>query len=195
MADQVKELQQLLEQQLPERSDALVWLQGDRYDRGPTVLELYRRGFAPVIILTGNNVLIGKGTRAEEDNISLAQMRSWLAGQAVAPERIEIDDGAMNTHEQAEQVIGLARARQWKKIIIVGSIHYQLRAFLTFLKSAQAQGWPGRLINQMVKLDWNAVPSGRIKTARVYFDEELEKVRRYQNHLAPIEAGIAYLNQ
>ncbi len=193
MDTHIPELQQLLEHEKPNYGDVLVWLQGDQYDRGKKVVELYEKGYAPYILLTGNNILVGKGTRSEEENISLDHMKKWLEKQGVEAEKIMVDDEALNTREQAQHVIDLAIRKQWNTIILVSSIHYHLRAFLTFLKYRQERGWNGKILNQMITLDWDDVPSGRVKSAREYFIEEVEKIYQYRDHVALPEQGIHYL--
>ncbi len=193
MDSRIQELQNLLEDEKPMHGDVIVWLQGDQYDRGRKVLELYRQGFAPNILITGNNVLIGKNTRPEEENISLGEMKQWLLDEGVKEAHIIVDDGPLNTREQAEHVIGLAIENNWNRILVVSSIHYHLRVFLTFLKYMKEVGWKGRIINQMAKLRWDEVPGGRVKTAREYFTEEIEKIKRYTDHVALPEEGIEYL--
>jgi len=56
----------LLEEKL-QKADVIVWLQGDRYDRAPKALELYKKVWGKKIVISGNNVLIGKKkTRRKE---------------------------------------------------------------------------------------------------------------------------------
>ncbi|MDO8626799.1 MAG: YdcF family protein [Candidatus Magasanikbacteria bacterium] len=187
------QLQEMLENEAPSRSDAIVWLQGDQYDRGKKVFELYQEKFAPRIIITGNDELIGQGKRFEESNISLNAMRSWLLARGVAPPDITVDADPLNTREQAEHVIQLAKKNDWRQLILVGSIYYQMRAFLTFLKYAKESDWTGRILNQMAKIKWDDVPSGRQQTARTYFLVDKKKIEQYRAHVAPVAEGIAYL--
>lgn len=65
------ELQDMVLAQPPCKADAIIWLQGDRFDRAQKCLDLYQAGFAPLLVLTGNNQFLGKDVRPEEDNVSL----------------------------------------------------------------------------------------------------------------------------
>lgn len=176
-----------------QKSQAIVWLQGDRYDRGKRVVELYKNKFAPKIVLTGNSVLIGKGRRPEENNISIKEMENWLIRQGIRRQDIIVDNNSLNTKEQAELVINLAKSEQWRKIILVGSSYHQPRAFLTFLRQAKKIRWRGEIINAPYIIAWHNIPSGRKKFAWQYFIEEKEKINKYKKNLSNVKEGIKYL--
>ncbi|MDO8592419.1 MAG: GNAT family N-acetyltransferase [bacterium] len=192
--DAVK-LYYLLLKQPPRKSQAIIWPQGDRYDRGRKVLELYQRKWAPIIAITGNNALIGENDRAEEKNISVERMASWLIRRGVSQQDIIIDKNSLNTKEQAGNIMNLAKSKKYKSIILVGSAYYQPRAFLTFLKSAAISGWQGRIINQPAVMPWNKVPGGRKKFVWQYFMEEMEKISKYKKDLVNIRQGIKNLTK
>lgn len=193
VSQHIVELQKLLESEEPVHGDVLVWLQGDRYDRAEKIIELYKKNYAPRILITGTSLLIGKDIKPEENNISLDDMKQWLLERGVEEKNIIIDEGAMNTREQAEHVITRAIQNDWKTVIIVSSIQYHIRAFLTFLRYMKEIGWKGTLLNQMVKLKWSDIPGGRIRSAEEYFIETVKKIYTYRNHVASPEEGILYL--
>lgn len=188
-------LQRLIEQEQPKESDAIIWLQGDRYDRGEKVIELFQKNFAPLIFLTGNNKLLGKETRPGEENISLSDMAQWLMDRGVPETAIRIDDRSMNTREQAIHVMAEALTRAWKRILLVGSRHHQARPFLTFLKRMEEVGWEGEILNQpTMEIGWRqSVPGGRDKTAEQIFQDEKEKLKTYRDHVASVADGMQYL--
>lgn len=179
--------------ELPKSADAIVWLQGDRFDRGPKVLDLFTLGYASRIVLTGNNAFTGPGKRSGENNISLLEMREWLIERGVPLETILVENQSMNTREQAEHTIDFASAEGWKTILLVASPYHQLRAFLTFLKYTQEAGWPGRIVNQPADLAWDSIPSGRDLAAREYLSLEIKKINAYREDVASFEEGITYL--
>lgn len=194
MNPELIELNNLILQQQPEKSDAIVWLQGDRFDRGSKVVELFRNGWAPKILITGNNELVGPGKRPGENDASLEEIRNWLIDKGIREEDFFIDDKAFNTRDQAQNTIQLAKQECWNKIIIVGSHpYYQFRAFLTFLKTSQEFRWPGQIINQPALISGDSLPGGRNKSARELFLEEEVKLEKYKNHVVSVAEGMRYL--
>lgn len=178
-----------------ESADAIVWLQGDRFNRSQKTFELYKAGYADRIIITGNNMLVGDGARPGENNITLDEMNDWLISKGVPESAILIDNGAMNTKEQAENIIALAKKNGWEKIIIVGSSYYQPRAFLTFLKAGNKRGFKGKIINQPAMIRDEAVPEGRDKTAKELISEEIGKLEKYADDTESIDAAINHLSK
>ena len=187
------DLYQLILKQAPSSGDVIIWLQGDRFDRANKVLALYRSGLANKILLTGNNVLIGSGTRPGENNISMKEMQDWLLDHGVPSEAIILDDQSMNSKEQAIHCISLVKQKQWQKILLVGSSFYQPRAFLTFLKEAKSQDYIGKIINQPALIAEQIIPGGRNNTAGELMKSEAEKVKLYTADVVAIEDGIKYI--
>lgn len=192
---QFKILYDLVVGEKPQKAEVIVWLQGDRYDRAPKVFKLYKEGWAKKIIISGNNVLIGGKKRVGENNISLDEMKNYLLKKGIERKSILIDDGAMNTKDQAKHILKIALNKKWSKLILVGSSYYQPRAFLTFLKQAEKLKWVGKIVNQPAIIAGDKKPSGRDKSARIFLGEELKKIEKYQPDLALISQGIEYLNK
>lgn len=189
----IREMLNLIEKEKPQKADAIVWLQGDRYDRSKKVLSLFRKGWANKIIVSGNNELIGPDKKEGEKNISLIEMVNWLKKRGVKTSQILIESESFNTEDQAKNILRLSQKMGWEKIILVTSLYHQLRVFLTFLKKAQKIGWKGILINQPVKINWNKIPGGRKKKCKELFKEELKKIKKYRDNMATIREGLSYL--
>lgn len=195
MNEEFLKLQKMLLQQTPQKSEAIVWLQGDRYDRGPKVIELYKKKFAPKIVISGNNELIGPEKRPGENNVGLSDMQRWLLKKGVKEKDIIIESNSFNTYDQSVNVCRLAKINKWRKIIVVGSYpHYQARYFLTFIKGAKEVAWTGKIINQFVIILDNKKPGGRSQAAIELLPEEFEKIKKYKKNLVSISQGIKYLN-
>jgi len=174
-----KKIIQWADRQKPETADAVVWTQGDRYDRGYKTLSLFRRGLAKRIVLTGNNVLVGEKAAPDTDNITLKEMEMWLQKHGVPKNKIITDSRSFNTAEQAQNSIALAKKNGWNKLLLVASFYHQPRVFLSFLKSAEEQKWKGRLINQSTAINWEMIPGGRKRSARIIAIEEIKKIKKY----------------
>jgi len=178
----------------PVKADVIIWLQGDRYERASKVLKLFKQGYAKKILISGNNVLIGPRARPGENNISLERMKEFLLKKGLNKKDIIVDDKSMNTKDQAEQVFKLAKKRSWLRLILVGSSYYQPRAFLTFLKQSERMKWPGRIINQPALIPWDKKLAGGDKSAKIIFNQELAKIKKYIKDLATVAQGLKYLN-
>jgi DUF218 domain len=196
MNDDLNVLNDRIRSDRPRKSDAIVWLQGEKYDRGPKTAELYRSGWARKIIISGNDKLTSPRQRPNEEYVSLAEMKQWLLKEGAKEKDIIIEDRSFNTRDQALNVLSIGKKEKWKRIIIVGSFpHYQARCFLTFLKAAEEVGWDGEIVNQFVTVGDDEMPAGRGQTARDIALLEDEKIRAYQakGHLVDIRTGIDYL--
>ncbi len=183
----VAELQRLVTSQPAEEADVIVWLQGNEYDRGEKVLELYSSGAAPIIFVTGNNV-----NKIDIGTVTIDDMVKWLNSNGVDSGNIVVDDQSMNTRDQAKSIANNALKANWKSVILVASTHHQLRAFLTLLHQASIVGWHGKITNQPKHHDWDEVPSGRTMSSGEAYKEELVKIEKYSDDLASIEEGIRY---
>ena len=186
-------LQELVENEPVRPSDVIVWLQGDRLDRAARVLELWNRKIAPIIVVSGNDSLVGPSTRTGENNISTVEMARWLLNHEVPPQAIVVDDESFNTRDQAVNVLNLAEEKGWSSLVLVGSLHHQMRPFLTFLKRAKEILWGGQLLNQPTHIPgWNKIPAGRFETARQIYEAELMKMQEYVHHVATVDDGLRY---
>jgi uncharacterized SAM-binding protein YcdF (DUF218 family) len=177
------------------KSDVVIWLQGDRYDRVKNILKIYRSNLARYILISGNNILIGSDKRIGENNISLLEMYNYLIRNAIKKDKIIVDDNALNTKDQAVHIMKIAKFNNWKRIILVSSAYNQPRTFLTFLKQAQKTKWKGKIINQPSIIAWNKKPAGRDKTAKTIFNQEFEKIKKYKKDLVSIGQGIKYIKR
>lgn len=177
----------------PQRSDAIVWLQGDGFERGGKVLDLYLAGWSDLIILSGNNFLLTNKDRPGETNVFLEDMKHWLCGRGVKEDDIIIESESMHTKDQADHVVNLAQNNSLNKILLVASEYHQMRAFLTFLKSAQRKEWNGIIINQpLLSIDGH-IPEGRAEDVKVLYIKEKEKIKIYRDDLATREQGVRYI--
>jgi|TARA_Y100000310_G_scaffold214702_1_gene215637 uncharacterized SAM-binding protein YcdF (DUF218 family) len=176
-----------LASQKPEYADAIIFLQGDRLDRAQKVVDLYKSGFSDTVLITGNNDLIGRGKRNEENDLHLDELKKYLTDNGVSGDVLIVDDSSMNTKDQAVYTIRLAKEKGWKKIILVTSPFHVLRTHLTFLKQIQEQDWDGESVMQVADLSWDSIPSGREKTALDMLSIEIDKIVKYKDDLSPME--------
>lgn len=174
-------------------ADAIIWIQGDRFDRGAEVLGLYKQGMGKTIVITGNNVLCGVGPRPGENDAPIDELVTWLKDRGVPDKDIIMDSSSLNTAQQAKNTIQLAKQKTWKYIILVSSPYHQPRVFLTFLQYHHL--YPElRFINRpAMGLLWDEVADGRNKTQAELVSEEALKIAKYTNDVAEPKIGIEYL--
>lgn len=126
----------LFEGEKTARVDAIVWLQGGGLTCEPKVVELWRAGVAPHIVVSGNN-----SERVEKENdCYLSELENSLVGSGVPSSRIELEIMSMNTREQATNVLGLVERRNWKSIALVARSFHQPRVYLSFLQELANRG-------------------------------------------------------
>lgn len=189
----MERLKELILEMRPEKSDVIVWLQGDLLDRGQKVVELFQNKFAEKIIVTGNAFF--KNLHPGEEHLTPNEMRDWLVAQGVRTELIMVDDIAPHTRAQAEYILELAIKNGWQKLMVVCSAHFQPRTFLTFLKRAAETGWSGKIICQDAVLPDQQIPGGKLQIVKEIMDEEVEKIKKYSGSLSTIEEGLKYFNK
>lgn len=188
------ELLDLLSRQPSRRADVIVWLQGDRLDRGGKVLELYKNKQADKILISGNNKLVGVGPRPGEDDLPLGVLRDYLIKAGVPEADIMVEDESLNSAAQARNVLALSKENGWKTLIIVSSPFHQPRAFLSFLKAMDKLKIDVILINQpAIDLPWGELAGGRDKTRLELWSDEIDKIYKYAGDVTSPKDGIRYL--
>lgn len=177
------------------KSDAVIWLQGDRLDRGDKVLEIYKFELAKLVVISGNDILIGPKMRPGENNISLGEMKKYLMKNGISKKDIIVDYKSFNTKEQAIHLVKLSKQKKWERIIIVSSVYNQPRAFLSFVKATQIIGYKVEINNQCVNMGENVIASGRKATNKKLIEEEKIKILNYQlkGDIASYQEGFDYL--
>ena len=110
------------------KSDAIVLLEGDGYNRVEKTISLFKQGWAPKIVVSGgyDNQNIG--------SFNGDKLIPILKENGIKKESIIYENNSMHTDEQANNVIDLCIKFKWKKIILVASNYHQYRAYFTFFR-------------------------------------------------------------
>jgi uncharacterized SAM-binding protein YcdF (DUF218 family) len=119
-----------------EKSDAIVVLSGNGWERTRFGIEIYKQGWAPLFVVIGST-----GTQPSHKMARLA------IENGIPKEKIIIENESRNTRENMENTVSMARERGWKKIILITSIHHQLRAYLTIRKVREEANSDLQIIN------------------------------------------------
>jgi len=192
----VSKFLKLILKQKPEKADAIVWLQGDRFDRGKKVAELFYHKFSKKILILGNNILVGPNMRRDENDIEVNKLKSWLIKKKVSEKNILLENTSLNTRQQAINLAKYTKKKSWKKILLVTSPYHQLRAFLTCLKAFEEKKIKTKIINQpALDLSWEKIASGRKLPGRKLLIIELNKINRYKKDLVSMRRAFKYLSK
>jgi uncharacterized SAM-binding protein YcdF (DUF218 family) len=115
---------------IPLPADCIVALGGDSGDRIVKVLELYRHGLAPVILLTGV-----EDSPAGAKTAYLTWRAEYLVKAGVPTAALLYDVRSANSMEEAINTLALARARGWKRVMVVSDPPHMRRLSLAWSKA------------------------------------------------------------
>lgn len=139
------------------RADAIVAVSGDQGARTATAVDLWKRGFAPLIVFAGSS----------EDPASLPSaelMKREAVKLGVAAERVITEPSSATTQENVTRVTDLLRGRQIKQVILVTSPYHQRRASWLLARELEGTGitfrnYPARDEQWDASLWWTREPS------------------------------------
>ena len=170
-----------------QKSDAIVLLEGDGFNRYRKAADLYLDGFANKIVFSGGVVDYDYGS------YPFSEIFPRLLDLGVSECDIMHEDSSQNTREQALEAVKLVIKNDWKRIILVATHEHQYRAYLTFLRVVLDSKKEILLFNAPVRnLKWfDDNPWGR-RIDRL--DQELERIKSYslKGHLATENEVIKY---
>ena len=169
------------------KSDIIVLLEGDGFNRYKKAADLYNNGYSDKIVFSGAITDYNYGSFPFEDILPK------LLESGVPKESIIHEKNSSNTLEQAIRVIDIAIKNKWNKIILVATHDHQYRAYLTFLKQVLERKKEILLFNSPVRnLKWfeKNVWGRRFDN----IDNEFEKINTYMQkaHLASFDEAIEY---
>ena len=169
------------------KSDIIVLLEGDGFNRYKKAADLYNNGYSNKIVFSGAITDYNYGSFPFEDILPK------LLESGVPKESIIHEKKSSNTLEQAIEVIDIAIKNKWNKIILVATHDHQYRAYLTFLKQVLEKKKEILLFNSPVRnLKWfeKNVWGRRFDN----IDNEFDKINIYmqKGHLASFDEAIEY---
>ncbi len=157
------------------RADVIVALTGNGLERTNYAVELFKAGWAPLLLMVGST-----GSRPPKE------MADYAIKNGVPENSIQLENRSSNTRQNAENVLKMAAENSWKKIILVTSPHHQLRAHLSFKKVNEKLGSRIKIINYPpTRYSWfDFVESSRGKNKKVlrflYIFSELYRILKYR---------------
>ena len=168
-------------------SDAAILLEGDGYSRVQKAVDLYKEKRVKKIVFSGNAEDKDYGSYPFED------VKPFILKSGVYEKDLIHENRSMNTHEQAVEIVKMARNNNWKKLALVASHEHQYRAYLTFLREIIDRdrriilyNTPARKLTWFVDVGWGK----RIDR----LSSEFDRIERYSEmgHLATFGEAIEY---
>lgn len=127
-----------------QKSDAIFVLAGTRAERPLEAIDLYKEGYAPVVVLSPGIVenaealLRKRGIRfPRQDELQReALVQSGLPAAAV----LSVGGFVDNTAQEANLLRAMVQARGWRRVIIVTSKYHTRRAAFAFRRGLEGTG-------------------------------------------------------
>lgn len=110
------------------KSDAIILLEGDGLNRYQHAIQLFKQGWAPLLVFSGGIINREYGSFPYEE-IEPLLLKEGISEKCLLHEAI-----SQHTRQQAEEILKLGVKNGWKSIILVASPYHQYRAYLTFIK-------------------------------------------------------------
>jgi uncharacterized SAM-binding protein YcdF (DUF218 family) len=156
------------------KSDAVILLEGDGFERINKACSLVKEGWAPILIFSGGIVNYDYGSFPYNDCLP----RIWDTG--ITDNQVIWESKSLHTKDQAVNIVSLCIERGWKRIILVASHYHQFRVFLTFLKELKNRQLDHTVIISNVaasEIPWFA--SSAWGTRFEMFVQEFKKIEKY----------------
>ena len=169
------------------KSDAIILLEGDGYNRLETAAYYYNSGYADVVVFSGGIENLSYGSYPAE------YVLPELVELGVPADCILLDSISMNTRDQAVNILRIAKDKGWDKLILIGSPDHQFRAYLTFLKSILEDNSDVIIMNAPARnLPWFKEEVWGAQFCRL--EQEFDRIEKYTRlgHLATIEEALNY---
>ena len=169
------------------KSDAIILLEGDGLNRFQHAIKLFEIGLADKIVFSGNII------NYEYGSYPFSDIKPLLLNQGIDEKALIFENKSLNTYEQAVEILKIATANNWKKIILVASPEHQCRAYLTFLRQIIDFGNNLIIYNSPAQnLSWFDNSDWGKRFDRL--DMEFDRIEKYSKfgHLATYEEVIEY---
>jgi uncharacterized SAM-binding protein YcdF (DUF218 family) len=166
-----------------QKADAIFVLAGTRVERPLEAVDLYKEGWAPLIVLSpgrpepGERLLRERGirfpTEVELEGNAVAQL-------GIPPAAIIATNGYVdNTSQEANLLRAMVKARGWRRVIIVTSKYHTRRASFAFTRGLEGTG--AQVVMRASRYD-SSDPAGwwRSRADLRFAVEEWEKLIAYR---------------
>ncbi len=174
------------------RADAVVLLTGDGLTRVDTALALLRQQAAPTLLISGC-------VQAPPYAIDAAHLRREMIERGCPPSRLmDPETDSTNTRASLLNVCAIAKANQWRRILLVTSAYHVPRAMLSAVKACAETDMPDlHVLPVAVVQPWEQFidlsEHDSTDRASLWYTER-EKCATYQaqGDIATYDAGLDY---
>lgn len=109
----------LVVQDTPRQADAIVVIGGDhKTERVRRAVELYERGYAPIVILSAGTVVLEGGEKVPEAKVMYKQALAL----GIPRDSILVEDQSTSTAENAAFAFRILQAHGYRSILLVTSL-------------------------------------------------------------------------
>ena len=178
----------LLDCDSPQKSDAIVLLEGDGFARYKKAVRLYKDGIAPTICFSG-------GYDDEKSGAyTFDKIKPLILGSGIPETQLMHEKESRNTYEQAIEIVKIAKKNNWKRITLVASHYHSYRAFLTFLRVIK-KDIPNLLMDMAAAkdLDWFEENTWGKRIDLLGNEFEKIEIKKKKDNVASFTEGIGYL--
>jgi uncharacterized SAM-binding protein YcdF (DUF218 family) len=167
-----------------------VCLEGDATLRLAATANLYRSGRISHVIVSG-----GVPER-ELDRLPAKDMKQELVSEGVPEQVIYLEEESTNTYHHGQKVIPMALALGFRELLIITSGYHLLRAYRTILRAVLQSNRSCSLYGYPAGSAWTWLLRSRTEQRPRFlvFLTELEKLKRYQSHVASYDETWRYVN-
>ena len=160
-------------EQTPVKADLLVALGGDNGARADRVLELYHKGFAPRILLTGPEGGFSK-TRATHLN----WRARYLVDEGIPQQVLLFDRRSVSSWEEAVNALRLMQAMKLDRVLVVSDPPHMRRLSLVWGRVFSGSGKEYTLVASGME-DWDAAHWWRTSSSAQFVFAEYIKLVYY----------------
>ncbi|MDI6889647.1 MAG: YdcF family protein [Thermodesulfovibrionales bacterium] len=166
--------QWLIIQDKPEKVDAIICLGGGSGERLQKVVELYKRGYAPMVILTASDI-----TDAEFREFAVDLSKRFLIHKGVLPQSIVLEFESDSSYSEAKNIKAFMTSKDLHSAIIVSDTYHMRRASYVFKKVFHDGNGNTKLLFVPAEAKWAERPWWRNERSLVYVFNEVLKLGYY----------------
>lgn len=170
------------------KSDAVICLTGDGYERVGQTVAVYKQGLVKRIVISG-------GLQNPPFCITAGKIAEKMIQKKIPESKVIIEEKSQNTFEQGVEVMKIVKEKKWSKIIIVASNFHQPRAYLTFLQAMKKAKLKIQIFNAPARdLSWFKKTPLKGMSRLELLKDEFNKIEEYgtKGHLANVQEAIEY---